>query len=216
MPQEVTARIDDAPNTCPMERPTSRDPASMPRARDPDVAAFGGARVLITGGVGLIGSALARRLVGARRRAGAARQHGRRGRRQPRQHRRHRATRVRVNIADIRDTAALRHLLAGPGFPVRSGRADQPSRLDERAGARSRGQLHGAAAAARSLPRGGAGDHDRACRHAPDLRQAALSAGRRGAPAAAARRQRRQQDGRRGLSPAVPRRLRASTPARCA
>jgi len=79
------------------------------------LAAFEGARVVITGGAGLIGSALARRLVGL----GAAvllidslvpeaggnlanladiRD------------------RVRLNIADIRDVAALRHLLAGQDF----------------------------------------------------------------------------------------------------
>ena len=81
--------------------------------------------------------------------------------------------RVRLNIADIRDTAALRHLLAGQDFLFDLAGADQPSRFDDRAGARPRGQLHGAAAAARSVPRGGAGDHDRACRHAPDLRPAA-------------------------------------------
>ena len=66
--------------------------------------AFDGARWSSPAGCGLIGSALARRLVGARRRGAAGRQHGARGRRQPRQHRRYRASRVRVNIADIRDS----------------------------------------------------------------------------------------------------------------
>ena len=142
-------------------------------------AAFRGAQVLITGGVGLIGSALARRLVGLGAEvllvdsmvpeAGAN----------------------LANIADIRDRVAAQHRRyprrrgdapsAGrPGFPVRSRRPDQPSQLDERAGTRPRGQLHRAIAAARIVPRGGAGDHDRARRHAPDLRPAALPAGRRG------------------------------------
>jgi len=83
--------------------------------RESRFAAFGGAQVLITGGVGLIGSALARRLVelGAEvmlvdsmvPEAGAnfaniadLRE------------------RVEVNIADIRDGAAMRHLLAGRDF----------------------------------------------------------------------------------------------------
>ncbi len=77
----------------------------------PDFAAFNGTRVLITGGVGLIGSALARRLLrlgaavvlldsmvpeaGANL-ANIADISGQ----------------MRVNIADIRDGAALRHLLA--------------------------------------------------------------------------------------------------------
>lgn len=76
---------------------------------------FRGARVMITGGAGLIGSALARRLVGLGAQvllidsmvpeSGAnpaniadLREH------------------VRLNIADIRDTAAMRHLLAGQDF----------------------------------------------------------------------------------------------------
>ncbi len=115
-------------------------------------AAFGGARVLITGGVGLIGSALARRLAGLGAELVLLDSMVPEGGANP-------ANiadlanlvdrgRVRVNIADIRDTAALRHLLVGPGFPVRSGRADQPSRIDERAGTRPRRQLHGAASAA--------------------------------------------------------------------
>jgi len=87
----------------------------MSPASDRSFAAFGGAHVMITGGVGLIGSALARRLVtlGAEvllvdsmvPEAGGT------------------LTniadiieRVRVNIVDIRDAAALRHLLAGQDY----------------------------------------------------------------------------------------------------
>jgi UDP-glucose 4-epimerase len=78
-------------------------------------AAYRGAQVLITGGVGLIGSALARRLVGlgaevmlvdsmvADAGANPANIADIRGR-------------VGVNIADIRDGAAMRHLLAGRDF----------------------------------------------------------------------------------------------------
>lgn len=87
----------------------------MSPASDRGFAAFGGARVMITGGVGLIGSALARRLValGAEillvdsmvPEAGAAFANIA-----------DIIERVRVNIADIRDAAALRHLLAGQDF----------------------------------------------------------------------------------------------------
>jgi UDP-glucose 4-epimerase len=78
-------------------------------------AAFRGTRVLITGGVGLIGSALARRLVGlgaevmlvdsmvAEAGANLANIADIRDR-------------VGINIADIRDSAAMRHLLAGRDF----------------------------------------------------------------------------------------------------
>src|SRR6266496_4978608 len=78
-------------------------------------AAFRGAHVMITGGVGLIGSALARRLValGAEvllvdsmvPEAGGNFANISEIR-----------NRVHVNIADIRDREALRHLLAGQDF----------------------------------------------------------------------------------------------------
>ncbi|MBV9586402.1 MAG: NAD-dependent epimerase/dehydratase family protein [Alphaproteobacteria bacterium] len=76
---------------------------------------FRGARVMITGGVGLIGSALARRLVGLGAEvllvdsmvpeAGGNVANIANIR-----------DRVRVNIADIRDREAMRHLLAGQQF----------------------------------------------------------------------------------------------------
>src|SRR5438477_5421496 len=82
---------------------------------DSGFAAFRGAHVMITGGVGLIGSALARRLValGAEvllvdsmvAEAGANLANIA-----------DISERVRVNIADIRDAAALRHLLLGQDF----------------------------------------------------------------------------------------------------
>ena len=106
----------------------------------------------------------------------------------------------------------MRHLLAGQDFLFNL--AAQTSHLDSmsRAGRRSRDQLHGATAAARSMPGGQSRDRDRACRNAADLWPAAISAGRRAPPAAPGRRQRRQQDGRRGLPPVVPRRLRDQDP----
>ena len=96
---------------------------------DSRFTAFRGAQVLITGGVGLIGSALARRLVefGADR---AGRLHGRRGRRQPCQHRRHpRPRRAQHRRYPRRggDAPSARR----PGFSVRPRRPDQPSRLDD-------------------------------------------------------------------------------------
>jgi UDP-glucose 4-epimerase len=85
------------------------------RSSDSRFAAFRDARVLITGGVGLIGSALARRLVtlGAEvllvdsmvPEAGGNFANIADIR-----------DRVRLNIADIRDREALRHLLEGQGF----------------------------------------------------------------------------------------------------
>ena len=87
----------------------------MNATSDTRFAAFGGAHVMITGGVGLIGSALARRLValsaelllvdsmvpeagGNLANIADIRE------------------RVQLTIADIRDTAALRQLLAGQDF----------------------------------------------------------------------------------------------------
>lgn len=82
---------------------------------DSRLEAFRGARVLITGGVGLIGSALARRLVGLGSdvllvdsmvpESGANPVNIADIR-----------DRVRLNVADIRDRAAMQHLLDGRGF----------------------------------------------------------------------------------------------------
>jgi UDP-glucose 4-epimerase len=95
-------------------------PDRVPARSEPDFAAFRGARVLITGGVGLIGSALARRLAGLGAELVLLDSMVPEGGANP-------ANiadianladsgRVRLNIADIRDTAALRHLLAGQDF----------------------------------------------------------------------------------------------------
>ncbi len=87
----------------------------MTTASDSGYAAFQGARAVVTGGIGLIGSALARRLVGLGAEVllidsavpegggnfaniAAIRD------------------RARLNIADIRDGQAMRHLLAGQDF----------------------------------------------------------------------------------------------------
>src|SRR4051812_6460798 len=123
MSPDLTARTGEGPNgaaSASMPASTSTVPMSM--GRDPDLARFGGARVLITGGVGLIGSALARRLAGLGAELVVLDSMVPEGGANP-------ANiadltdrgltdrgRVRVNIADIRDTAALHHLLPGQDF----------------------------------------------------------------------------------------------------
>jgi UDP-glucose 4-epimerase len=124
MPPEMTVRSGDGPGGAdPASLPASRSTSistSMSTGRDPDFARFDGARVLITGGVGLIGSALARRLAGFGAELVLLDSMVPEGGANP-------ANiadianlaekgRVRLNIADIRDTAALRHLLAGQDF----------------------------------------------------------------------------------------------------
>ena len=92
-------------------------PNRVPAGREPDLTAFRSTRVLITGGAGLIGSALARRLAGLGAELVLLDSMVPEGGANP-------ANiadltdsgRVRVNIADIRDTAALRHLLGGQDF----------------------------------------------------------------------------------------------------
>ena len=101
---------------------------------------FRGERVLVTGGLGFIGSNLARALVGA----GAdvvlvdslVPEYGG-----------NRANiagiedRVTVNVSDVRDPHSLRSLVAGPGRPLQPRRPDEPPRLDDRPVHRPRDQL---------------------------------------------------------------------------
>jgi len=89
--------------------------AAVTNRPDPRFSVFQGARATITGGMGLIGSALARQLVSlgadvllvdsmvAEGGANAANIASI-------------SDRVRLNIADIRDTQAMRHLIAGQDF----------------------------------------------------------------------------------------------------
>ncbi len=103
---------------------------NMSTDQDPRLAAFAGAKAMITGGLGLIGSALARRLAGLGAEvllvdsmipdyggnfANIA----------------DIRDRVAVNIADLRDRHALRHLLAGRDFLFNL--AAQTSHLDSMA-----------------------------------------------------------------------------------
>lgn len=113
-------RIDGGADIALLDRPSDGTPAASAATNDPDPAAFGGARVLITGGVGLIGSALARRLAGLGAELvlldsmvpeGGANPANIADIADPAG-----GGRARVNIADIRDTAALRHLLRGQDF----------------------------------------------------------------------------------------------------
>jgi len=82
---------------------------------DSRFAGFRDARVIITGGVGLIGSALARRLVGLGAEVLLVDSMVPEAGGNPANIAEIR-DRVRVNIADIRDREAMRHLLAGQHF----------------------------------------------------------------------------------------------------
>ena len=149
---------------------------------EPDVASsFPGRRVLITGGLGFIGSNLARALV----EAGATvtivdslmPTHGGPGRTSPGSR-----TSVDVTISDVRDTVGCTRT-SRRRRPLQPRRADEPPRLDERPAHRPRDQLH--APSSRSSRRAGSdnpGAADRLREHAPALRAAAVPAGRRGAP----------------------------------
>ncbi|HWB52512.1 MAG TPA: NAD-dependent epimerase/dehydratase family protein [Stellaceae bacterium] len=79
------------------------------------MAGFRGARVLVTGGAGLIGSALARRLVGLGADLLLIDNMIPEGGANPANIADIRE-RVRLNVADIRDAQAMRHLLAGQDF----------------------------------------------------------------------------------------------------
>jgi UDP-glucose 4-epimerase len=112
---------------------------------DSRYAAFKDARVMITGGVGLIGSALARRLAGlgadvllvdsmipeyGGNLANIADLHDR----------------VRVNIADIRDRHAMRHMLAGQDYllnlAAQTSHMDSMSAPDDDLAINTTAQLH--------------------------------------------------------------------------
>ena len=120
---------------------------------DQRLKGYSGARAVIIGGLGLIGSAIARRLVlldaevllidsmipeygGNLANIADIRD------------------RVTINIADIRGGYGLPPLAERPGFPFQPGSADESSRLDVRTGRGPRDQLHGTAAASGSLSNG--------------------------------------------------------------
>ena len=87
----------------------------MSGSSDSRFAAFGGKRVMITGGMGLIGSALARRLVALGAEVLLVDSMVPEAGGNPANIAEIR-DRVRVNIADIRDREAMRHLLDGQDF----------------------------------------------------------------------------------------------------
>src|SRR5262252_4361047 len=161
---------------------------------DSRLAAYTGARAVITGGLGLIGSAIARRLVAlggevllidsmvpeyGGNLANIAEI----------------SDRVTINIADLRGGYALPHLLAGRDFLFNL--AAQTSHLDSMSAPEDDLAIN-CTAQLQLLE---------ACRDAADLRPARISPGRRTSTVAARRRQRGEQDGRRGVSPALSRRL---------
>ena len=104
----------------------------MTLSSDSRLEAFEGARVVITGGMGFIGSALARRLVALGAEVllvdSMIPEYGG----NPANITDIR-DRVVINIADIRDGYALRYLLARSGFPIQPRGTDEPSGLDDRA-----------------------------------------------------------------------------------
>ncbi|MBK8477436.1 MAG: GDP-mannose 4,6-dehydratase [Opitutaceae bacterium] len=172
--------------------------------RTPDSADFyAGKRVLITGGLGFIGSNLARALVGhgaevlivdslVPEYGGHLRNlHGI-------------EKKVRVNLADVRDHHVLPVLLEGQD--VLFNLAGQTSHLDSIQDPETDLEINCAPSSLhpRGLPPAQP-RHRRGLRqHPPDLRQARLSAGGREAPAAAGGRERYQQVCRRVVSHALP------------
>ena len=84
-----------------------------------------------------------------------------------------------------------------PGRDLQPGRPGQPHRQHARPVHRPGHQLPGAAVPAGGVPPHQPVRQDRVRQHPPDLRPAGLPAGRREAPAPPDRRQRHQQDGRR-------------------
>ena len=187
-------------------------PADATTAGDLDPA-YAGARAMITGGLGLIGSAIARRLVALGAEVllvdSMIPDYGGNLANIPDIQ----AMRVMVNIADIRGGSALRHLLAGQDFLFNL--AAQTSHLDSMSAPEddlainctAQLQLLEACRAVSGIAIVHAGTRQIYGR--PDISRSTS------ASVAPGRRERGQQDGGRSLSPAVPRCLRASRPALC-
>ena len=181
----------------------------------PSTEFYRGRRVMITGGLGFIGSNLAHRLaeLGADillvdslipdyggnlfNIAGIE-------------------DRVRVNVADVRQASTMNYLVRDREIIFNL--AGQVSHIDSMRDPahRSRDQLPQPADAARGVPRGTIRDAKVDLReHAADLRPARVPAGHRAASGAADRRQRHQQGGRRVLPSRLQQRLRRARHARC-
>ena len=118
------------------------------------------------------------------------------------------ADRVRVNIADIRQQSTMNYLVRDRA--VIFNLAGQVSHIDSMRDPYigSRDQLPQPADAARGLPLQQPDGEGRVRRHAPGLRAARLAAGQREPSGAADRRQRHQQGGGRVLPPRLQQRLR--------
>ncbi len=150
----------------------ARDPARLghDRPRAPRVACDG-RNVLITGGLGFLGSNLARELVEAGAERRARRLARSRVRRQPREHRRHRGPR-NVNISDVRDQHSLRSSCAGRTCSSTS--PGQTSHLDSMTDPYTDLEINCRAPALdpRGLPAREPRREDRLREHAADLRPA--------------------------------------------
>ena len=141
---------------------------------------YGGRRVMVTGGLGFIGSNLVRQLVDGRRRRADCRLAPSRLRRQPLQHPRHRGSRARQHLRragpDLDGRAR-----PGPRSDLQPRGSGQPHRQHAGSLHRSRDQLPRAAVDARGLPQVQSRRPRRLRGHATGLRPARPTACRRDA-----------------------------------